>query len=140
MTFRWYSILTIAALLVGGLCWLLLPGEDPRELALGEWKEATIRLRVEVGPESAAWRGMGHGSVKYKWLQTEKAPYRLRFVYRGETIEADLRFDGKNTAILEPEVWEKLPALAQEQLRELNRRHNRPATEFRLLFKRVTSD
>ena len=139
MTRRWYSILIIA-LLVGGLCWLLLPRENPRELALGEWKEATSRLRVEVGPENAAWRGMGHGSVKYEWLQTEKAPYRLRFVYRGETIEAKLRFDGKDTAIFEPEVWEKLPALAQEQLRELNRRHNRPATEFRLLFKRVTSD
>ena len=129
-------ILPAAALPAAGLWWLLSPGEDPRALAQGEWKQATGRLRVTVEPEHAAWRGMGHGSVKYEWLQTEKPPYRLRFVYRGETIEADLSFDGKNTAILEPDVWQKLPPLAQQQLSDLNRRHNRPATELRLIFRR----
>lgn len=135
MRLRWYSI-PAAAALAGGLWWLLHPGENPRELALGEWKEATSRLRVEVEPQRAAWRGMGHGSAKYEWLQTDKPPYRLRFVYRGESIEANLTFDGKNTAIFEPEIWEKLPAMAQKQLSEFNRRHNRPAGEFRLIFRR----
>ena len=136
---RWY-IWVVAAVLVGGLWWLLGPKENPRELVLGEWKEVSSRLRVEVEPERAAWRGMGHGSVKYEWLQTEKSPYRLRFVYQGDTIEANLFFDGENTAVFEPEVWDKMPTVAQEHLRRLNRRHNRPDTEFRLIFRRETTE
>lgn len=139
MTLRWYYI-PAAALLAGGLWWLLSPKADPRELALGEWKEVSSSLRVEVEPERVVWRGMGRGKAKYEWLQTEKEPYRLRFVYQGDTIEANITFDGRNTAIFEPEIWEKLPAEAQKHLSEINRHHNRPATEFRLLFKRVTSD
>ena len=129
-----------ALLIGGGLWWLLRSPVDPRQMALGEWREATSRLRVEVEPEKAAWRGMGHGVVRYEWLEAEKEPYRVRFTYRGEAIEAKIAFDGKNTAILEPDVWHKLSSLAQEQLRELNRRHNRPETEFRLVFRREAGE
>lgn len=134
---RLYICITIILAVGGGLWWLFSGNEDPRELALGEWQESTSRLKVEVTPEKAAWRGMGHGSTAYTWLNADKPPYRVSFTYQGKTIEAHLTFDGRDTAIFEPLVWEHLPAMAQQHLRELNRRHNRPDTEVRLLFRRI---
>lgn len=131
--------LGLILLLVGGVFWLLRGPGDPRKLALGEWKEASSRLRVEVDADQARWRGMGHGSIRYQWLETEHSPYRMQLTYRGDTLEAHLDFPDKDTAVLEPQIWHKLPASLQRQLRDLNRRHNRPEQEFRLLFKRVHS-
>ena len=131
-------IYIVAAIAVGcGLWWLFSGHEDPRELALGEWQESTSRLKVEITPEKAAWRGMGHGTTKYTWLNADTPPYRVSFTYQGKTVEALVTFDGSNTAIFEPQVWEHLPALAQQHLRDLNRRHNRPEKEFRVIFRRV---
>ena len=133
---KWcYIAVVVVVALVGGVWWML-SGEDPRELALGEWKEGKSRLRVEVRPEQAEWRGMGHGRLKYEWVQTEKSPYLVRFTYHGETFEAAVEFDGKDTAIVEPRVWHKLPGMMQQQIREHNRRHNRPETELKLVLRR----
>lgn len=134
---RW--IWGIAALcLLGGVLGVVFFGkEDPRELALGEWKESTGRIHVEVMPGTAVWRGMGHGKLTYEWVQADKEPYRLLLHYHHDTYEATLRFDGRNTAILEPNVWEKMPTTAQKELSRFNRSHSRPEREIRLVFRRL---
>lgn len=130
--------MTLAALALGGLLWWAFSGKpDPRQLALGEWREAAGRLSVEVAPETASWRGMGRGKIAYNWLQTDKEPYRVHFVYHGQDIEANVSFDGKDTAILEPEVWDMIPSVAQQQIKDVNRSRNRPERELRLVFRRI---
>lgn len=134
---RWHIFAAAAALAACGIWWLLCGEKDPRQLALGEWQEASSRLRVEVQPGLATYRGMGHGKLRYEWLQADKKPYRLCFTYRGDTYETLLTFDGDNTAILDLQVWDKLDSAAKQQLRDQNRRRNRPEKELRLVFRRV---
>ena len=125
----------LLVLVVGVSMWLW-GNEKPQELALGEWKDSTGRLRVEVEPGKATWRGAHRGSLRYVWVQADKSPYKLSLSYQGGEIEADLVFDGKNTAILMPDVWDKLPPAAQKELSNSNRRHGRPEREFRIIFRR----
>lgn len=139
MTKRKIIAACIATVALGVVWWICRGEEDPRELALGEWRESSGRLQVEVQPGEAAWRGMGRGKIRYEWVDTEHRPYRLRFTYRGADYEALLHFDGRNTAIFEPQVWHKLPPGMQEQLRDFNRQHGRPDTEFRFIFRRNKS-
>ena len=123
-------------LLAGALVWLLSGKDDPRILALGEWKEPTARLYVEVTPELATARGIARGAVKYEWLQTAREPYRIRILYRQYDSEALLSFPDRDTAVLEPQIWDALPSAVQRSLRSHNRRHHRPDQEIRLVFKR----
>lgn len=129
-------ILTALAAVAGLLYWALSGPGDPRQLILGDWKEHSSHLYVEVTPQKATARGMMRGSVKYEWLQTDKEPFRLRFTYRHESYEALISFPDKDSAVVEPQIWDKLPVSAQRMLRDVNRRHNRPENEFRLLFHR----
>lgn len=122
----------------GGVVYMALrTPADPRTLALGEWKESSGHAYVDVTPDTAKGRGMLRGSVTYHWVQTEKEPYRLRFTYRQKEYEADVSFPDADTAVVEPDVWEQIPASSQRMLRDINRRHNRPENEMRLLFHRV---
>lgn len=114
-------------------------GEDPRKLAPGEWKEASPRgMGAEVDETTIKWQGYGrHGKFTYEWLQTEKEPYRVR-IRKGQTIvDADVTFNGKDEAVLAPDVFDKLPDIARSYIRDLNKRNNRPETEIVLVFRRV---
>ena len=136
---RWRMILLGYLVLsaLGGLIYWLCSGKtDPRTLALGEWKEQSSRLFVEVEPTGITARGLARGSIKYEWLQTDEEPYRLRFTYRNQSFEALISFSGKDTAIVEPQIWELLPTDYQRLLAKENKRHHRPEREMRLLFHR----
>lgn len=114
-------------------------GEDPREIAIGEWKEAGPRgMRAEVNEVGIRWQGYGrHGKLTYEWLQTEEEPYRVR-IRKGQTIvDANVTFNGKDEAVLEPEIFDKLPDIARSYIRDLNKRNKRPETEIVLVFRRV---
>lgn len=129
---------TVVAAALGAVgYWLLHTPPDPRLLALGEWKEVSSRTYVDVTPGKATARGMMHGSVYYEWLQTEKEPYLLRFTYRQEAYEARVTFPDEDRALVEPQVWDRLPAEQKKMLRDINRAHNRPEEELRFYFRRV---
>lgn len=134
---RLICILLILSLLLGVI---ILPDwfEDPRRLALGEWMEQGSHLRAEVTEDSIAWRGFNsRGKLTYTWLQTNKEPYRVA-IRRGEQlVEADVTFDGEDVAILEPDIFDKLPPTARRYIRERNRARQNPEEEIRLIFRRV---
>ncbi len=133
---RWWLVATAVSMLITGLCMLFRSTENPRELALGEWREQSARVRVEVLPAEARWRGAGHGTLRYEWLQTNESPYRVRLESRGKTVEADVSFVGDDRMLVEPDIWDLLPTSAQKMLGDINRQHGRPEREFRLLLRR----
>ncbi|MBQ1960754.1 MAG: hypothetical protein II349_04450 [Akkermansia sp.] len=114
-------------------------GEDPQQLAIGEWKEASPRgMMAEVSDTTIQWQGYGrHGKLTYEWVQTENEPYRVRIKKGQNLIEANVTFNGKDEATLEPEIFDKLPDIARSYIRDLNKRNNRPETEIVLVFRRV---
>lgn len=133
---RWWLIASVVSALTVGVCVLLWPKEDPRELVLGEWREQSMRVRVEVLPGAAKWRGMGHGTLRYEWLQTENSPYRALLKRRDRSVQVNVRFVDRDSMIVEPDIWEMLPENAREMLSDINLRHGRPEKEFRLLLRR----
>ncbi len=136
---RWWMAASVVSLFAVGMCVVLWPKPDPRKRVLGEWREQSSRMRVEVLPGRAHWRGMGRGTLSYEWLQAREEPYRVRLMFRGQSVEAQLIFCGDDRVIIEPDIWEKLPATAQELLSDINRRHGRPEREFRLLLRRIVT-
>lgn len=131
-------LIPAALLLWGGVhvvsAWL----EDPRELILGNWaEEGRHGGNAEVTNAVIRWQLGGHrGSTPYEWVQTDKEPYTLQLTYRHETVLVDITFDGNDTAIADPRVWDKLPADAQQWVKERNKALNRPAQEIRFRFRR----
>lgn len=114
-------------------------GENPRELAIGEWKESTRRgMHAEVDEHSIRWHAFGRrGKLTYEWVQTDEEPYRVR-IRRGQTcIDARVSFNGRDEAILEPDIYDKLPDLARSYIRDLNKRNQRPEKEIIFSFRRV---
>lgn len=92
--------------------------EDPVQLALGSWGSQQKRLsfQAEVTEERITWSGLfGRGTCTYTWLQTEKEPYLLEFRRGEELTKAKVSFDGSDTAILEPEIFDKLPKLSKNR-------------------------
>lgn len=132
----------IAVGISSAICSLIfLPdwGEDPRELAIGEWKEAKPRgTTAQVDATHIRWQGYGHrGKLTYEWLQTDEEPYRVR-IRKGQTsVDANVTFDGEDEAILEPDIFDKLPDIARSYIREHNKRNKRPETEIILKFRRT---
>ncbi len=133
---RWW-LLSAVVYLVVLVVYLLWSAADPRELVLGEWKEESSRLRVEVKPELVAWRGVHHGKLSYEWLQTEKEPYLVRCTWRDRSVTARLSFSGDDRLIVEPDIWKFLPDSARKMLGDVNRQHGRPEREFRFLLRRI---
>lgn len=113
--------------------------EDPREIAIGEWKEVGRRsLAAEVDASGISWRGYGrHGKLTYEWLQTEEEPYRVRIRKEQTIVDANITFNGKDEAILEPEIYDKLPDIARSYIRSQNKRNKRPEKEIIFMFRRV---
>lgn len=136
MTRRRLLLLLALLLVAGSLLWLCRSAPDPRQLVLGDWKESTNRLYVEVTPGLATARGMAHGSVAYEWVQTEKEPYTLKCTYRQDTFEVQVSFPSDDVAVVEPRVWHLIPPSHQRLIREFNRRNKRPEEELRLVFRR----
>ena len=130
----------LLALLLGAVaCGILLPDwfEDPRKKILGDWQEGKRSFYVSVDEQYIRWsRGTKSSNIPYKWLQTDKEPYTLQLEYNHEQIAVDLTFDGDDTAVAEPRIWEKLPDYAQEWIRTRNRAAGRPEKEFAILFRR----
>lgn len=114
-------------------------GEDPRELALGEWKEARPRgLKAEVDAAGIRWQGYSHrGKLTYEWLQTDEEPYRVRIVKGQTSVDAHVTFNGKDEVILEPDIYDKLPDIARSYIRDHNKRNKRPEKEIVLIFRRI---
>lgn len=118
---------------------LLFPRcENPRELVLGDWKGANVPIQAEVSENTVQWSTPGaRGKFTYTWEQEKKSPYRVRF-RRGQTeIGADVSFDGDDTVLVEPIVFDELPPLLQQHLRSRNKSLGRPETEIRLVFRRL---
>lgn len=133
---RWW-LLCAAVYLVASVVYLLWSAADPTKLVLGEWKEESTRMRVEVQPKLAAWRGVYHGKLSYRWLQTEKEPYLVRLTWRDRSVNAHISFSGNDRLIVEPDIWDSLPDSAREMLRDVNRQHGRPEREFYLILRRI---
>jgi len=125
-------------------CLIFLPDwrEDPVQLSIGEWRtqSKSMGIHAEVTDRQAKWYGKARGTCTYEWLQTEREPYRLRFTRGNEAIEANVTFDGSDTAILEPDILDKLPDMARDHIRKQNKLHNRPENEFRIIFVRVKAE
>jgi len=118
---------------------LLFPRcENPRELVLGDWKGVNIPIQAEVSEDTVQWSAPGaRGKFTYTWEQEEESPYRVRFRRRQTEVEVDISFDGDDTVLVEPIVFEKLPPSLQEHLRSRNKSLGRPETEIRLAFRRL---
>jgi len=131
-------LIVAALLLLSGVIFIPDWFEDPRRLAPGEWVEQGTQLKAEVTDKDIHWRGLNNrGHLTYDWLQTDREPYRV-VIRRGErAVEALVTFNGEDEAILEPEIFDKLPSLARRYIRERNRAHQRPEEEIRLIFRRV---
>lgn len=125
-------------------CFVFLPDwrEDPVRLAVGEWRtqSKSMGIHAEVTDRRAEWYGKAWGKCAYEWIQTECEPYRLRFMHGNEAIEANVTFDGSDTAILEPDILDKLPDMARAHIRKQNKLRNRPENEFRIIFVRVKAE
>lgn len=139
---RFRTCLLAFVLLDALLCLIFIPdwGEDPVKLALGSWRSQSKSLGIyaEVAEKHLLWNGkVGHGRFLYTWLQTEKEPYRLQFKRGHDVIEANVTFDGPDTAILEPDILDKLPPAARNYIRKQNKINQRPENEFSLIFVRI---
>lgn len=135
---RHFLIATGISGAVCGTVMLFSRCENPRELALGDWKGSNTPLLAEVTEDTVSWSAPGaRGRFSYTWQQEEKSPYRVNF-RRGQTVvEADICFDGKNTVIVEPRVFQQLPPMLQEHLRSRNKTLGRPEEELKLIFRRL---
>ncbi len=133
----WLVFLLLA---VGLGIWLSIPPFNPREAVLGNWREKSTKLRVEVKEMQASWRGAGRGTVRYEWLQDRDEPYRIRITHGKRSVEANLVFLSHDECELDPQIWDQLPADAQRMLRDINHRNGRPDREFKLYFRREKNE
>lgn len=136
-------ILLLAILLPILAAVLFIPDwfEDPRQLALGEWKEHSTRGYVEVEEERIRTRGMGRtGKITYSWVQTDDEPYTMRVKARGHEVTAHITFNGSDEALVLFEIMHLLPPAAARELRKRNKAANRPEDEFYMLFRRVSTE
>lgn len=132
--------LALLILLVAGFLCLFIPdwGEDPRELAPGEWHDRANGLHLEVDAARIRWQAGGYsGKIPYEWIQAEDEPYRAQITFRGQTYRADISFNGRDEAVADLLVFDQLPQEAQSFIREKNRAFNRPEKEITLHFRRV---
>ena len=112
--------------------------EDPRELAIGEWRDAGKRGYLEVDETHIRTRGLGaRGSISYEWVQTEDEPYTMQLTWRHYTITAHITFDGPDTAIADLDVMRHLPREAARIVKKQNKAAGRPENEFRMVFFRT---
>lgn len=136
------SLLLLPASACMAFLLFLMDKEDPRKLALGEWQEQSKRGFVVVSDEShLSWQAANRrGKMTYRWLQTDEEPYRVE-VRRGENSrwEANVTFEGKDKALVEPDILHHLPEEAQKLIRQKNKAKGRPENEFIFLFHRVKS-
>ncbi len=131
-------LIVVALLLLAGVIFIPDWFEDPRRLAPGEWVEQSTRLQAEVTDQDIRWRGLNNrGRLTYTWIQTDEEPYRVAIRRGQQVVEARVSFHGSDEAILEPEIFDKLPSLARRYIRERNRARQRPEEEIRLIFRRV---
>lgn len=128
-------LLTLAACVA-----LLLPEwfKDPRQLVQGEWQEVNKHGQVEVTDCTARWQGSNYkGTYRYTWLQDEKEPYSIEVSRNEEKWLVSLTFEDDDHAVVDFHIIDKLPAQAQELIRQKNRARNRPEDELQLRFRRI---
>ena len=128
-------LLTLAACVA-----LLLPEwfKNPRQLVQGEWQEVNKHGQVEVTDCTARWQGSNYkGSYRYTWLQDEKEPYSIEVSRNEEKWLVSLTFEDDDHAVVDFHIIDKLPAQAQELIRQKNRARNRPENELQLRFRRM---
>lgn len=128
-------LLTLAACVA-----LLLPEwfKNPRQLVQGEWQELNKHGQVEVTDCTARWQGSNYkGSYRYTWLQDEKEPYSIEVSRNEEKWLVSLTFEDDDHAVVDFHIIDKLPAQAQELIRQKNRARNRPEDELQLRFRRM---
>lgn len=119
---------------------LLLPEwfKDPRQLVQGEWQEINKLGQVEVTDCTARWQGSNYkGTYQYTWLQDENEPYSIEVSRNDEKWLVSLTFEDDNHAVVDFHIIDKLPAQAQELIRQKNRARNRPEDELQLRFRRL---
>ena len=115
--------------------------EDPRELAIGSWKDRANGIQLQV--DATQVKGCiadRHGKIPYEWVQTEDEPYRVQITFRDQTYRADITFDSSDTAIADFLVFDQLPEDARRFIREKNQALNRPEKQRRLVFQRQKED
>lgn len=129
-----------AAALTGISVLALTPGcrEDPRELAPGNWVESGRLLQADVSPDgSIRWQiGGSSGTLRYEWVDTENEPYQLTLTHRKKSIPARLTFEDSDTAVIEPQIWDKLSPAVRRDIARQNKANRRPENEIRLRFHR----
>jgi hypothetical protein len=119
---------------------LLLPGwfKDPRHLVQGEWQEVNKLGQVEVTDCTARWQGSNYkGTFQYTWTQSDNEPYSIKVSRNEEYWFVSLTFEDDDHAVVDFHIIDKLPAQAQELIRQKNRARNRPEDELRMRFRRL---
>ena len=119
---------------------LLLPGwfKDPRQLVQGEWQEVNKLGQVEVTDCTARWQGSNYkGAFQYTWTQSDNEPYSIKVSRNEENWFVSLTFEDDDHAVVDFHIIDKLPAQAQELIRQKNRARNRPEDELRMRFRRL---
>ena len=119
---------------------LMLPGcfRDPRQLVLGESKEAGNLGYVEVSDSTARWRGSNYkGKFRYSWVQTDSEPYTIEVSRNQDKWLVGVTFEDDDHAEVNLYIMDKLPDEAQDFIRQRNRARNRPDDELKLRFRRI---
>lgn len=112
---------------------------DPRERAIGTWKERSLKLQAEVTPEGiTAWLpGGGKRRMTCEWVQEKTSPYQCLLKMGDQVVPVEVEFDGEDVALVKPVVERALSDEERSFLRRFNRAHHRPEDEFLLRWVRV---
>lgn len=135
-------ILLIVLISLAGCILLLCSGlfKDPRQLVQGEWQEINKMGIVDVTDCTARWNGSNHrANMTYTWVQSEDEPYTIEVTYKGDKWLASIAFESDDQALVNFHIIDKLPAEAQDFIRQKNKARNRPEDEVCLRFRRLTT-
>lgn len=115
---------------------------NPRERALGTWKERSLKLEATVSPEGiTAWLpGGGKRRLTYQWVQDKASPYQCVLRLGEQAVPVEVEFDGKDVALVKPVINKVLADEERAFLRRFNRARHRPDDELVLRWVRVNKD
>ncbi len=101
---------------------------DPRERVLGEWQEPSSRLSAQVGPGEIAVTLPGSVArrLTYEWIDDKNSPYKCVVKTGDRVFPIELEFDGKDVALVRPDLSNDLSGDARTALRRWNRERGRP--------------
>ena len=112
---------------------------DPRERALGEWKERSLHVSAEVTGNriEARFPGGGIRRLSYEWVDDTSSPYKCLLKMGDAVIPIELEFEGKNTTLVRFVLPDQLAPQERAALRRWNRARGREEGDMVLRWVRV---